>query len=479
MSNPQQITGVSDVPAASPISGNGYMPVDKMKWSGQVPPSQQQQIMAGIQAMGAGGTEIPSAPDALAQKQAAIESKYNPQFSDIENRMKGSQQEMDSSLAAQKKVTPPPEMDFKPILKQMDGMTGLMLVLGALGGRNTMQPMTAALNNMAAVLTGVKEGNDEQIKAQKEQFDANYKQGMDRYKAFVEERNAIYEKHKGDLAGMRDEMNALNRKMGFDEKQAEVYDMHNIDRDKIFAQVEMQKKRLDATAAALEAKKSGISQETIDFYTKMALHGNFQWKVGLGRSAGGSQLITAVEKNMPIEAEKQHVTPEEVGMLMAEFQGVQSEEKAIGTRAGQIEMAANAANSMADIVIQTSDSFPRTQFPKINEALASFESNTGDVGVRKLGAAINSFINGYARAINPTGVATVSDKEHARDMLSKADSQEQLEGIIATLKQEMAAEMAAPTAVREKLRKERSGGSSPAANTSGGTGTATNPIHLD
>jgi len=267
--------------------------------------------------------------------------------------------------------------------------------------------------------------------------------------------------------------------MGFDEKQAEVYDMHNIDRDKIFAQVEMQKKRLDATAAALEAKKSGISQETIDFYTKMALHGNFQWKVGLGRSAGGSQLITAVEKNMPIEAEKQHVTPEEVGMLMAEFQGVQSEEKAIGTRAGQIEMAANAANSMADIVIQTSDSFPRTQFPKINEALASFESNTGDVGVRKLGAAINSFINGYARAINPTGVATVSDKEHARDMLSKADSQEQLEGIIATLKQEMAAEMAAPTAVREKLRKERSGGSSPAANTSGGTGTATNPIHLD
>jgi len=84
--------------------------------------------------------------------------------------------------------------------------------------------------------------------------------------------------------------------------------------------------------------------------------------------------------------------------------------------------------------------------------LLAYEKNTGDVPVKKFGAAINSFVNAYARAISPTGVPSVSDKNHAREMLEAADSNEQVQGTIDQLNQEIAAARAAPGKAREGLR---------------------------
>ena len=62
------------------------------------------------------------------------------------------------------------------------------------------------------------------------------------------------------------------------------------------------------------------------------------------------------------------------------------------------------------------------------------ENNTGDPEARQFGAALNSFINAYARAVSPIGTPTVSDKDHARSMLSTADSHEALVAIMNQLK---------------------------------------------
>jgi hypothetical protein len=59
--------------------------------------------------------------------------------------------------------------------------------------------------------------------------------------------------------------------------------------------------------------------------------------------------------------------------------------------------------------------------------------------------------------VNPSGVATVSDKEHARDMLSVADSPDQVKAIIAVLDREMTAAQKSPKHVREDQRKEITG----------------------
>ncbi len=52
------------------------------------------------------------------------------------------------------------------------------------------------------------------------------------------------------------------------------------------------------------------------------------------------------------------------------------------------------------------------------------QANTGDPALKQFVAANNTIINTFARAISPTGSPTVSDKEHAREMLSTADSPE-------------------------------------------------------
>jgi hypothetical protein len=125
--------------------------------------------------------------------------------------------------------------------------------------------------------------------------------------------------------------------------------------------------------------------------------------------------------------------PKDMRAGAVELAGQKSEARALGTRTAAIEQAASEAREMSGIVLDTSSKFERTNFPAINQALASFEKNTGDVAVRQFGASVNSYINAYARAVNPTGVGTVSDKEHAREMLSTADSHEQVKGIIAIL----------------------------------------------
>ena len=88
----------------------------------------------------------------------------------------------------------------------------------------------------------------------------------------------------------------------------------------------------------------------------------------------------------------------------------------------------------------------------INKALNAYNTNNGGTEIREFGAALNSFINAYARAISPVGTPTVSDKDHARAMLSTADSHEQVLAIMGQLKKEMEAAGRAPGIVKKEIR---------------------------
>lgn len=142
----------------------------------------------------------------------------------------------------------------------------------------------------------------------------------------------------------------------------------------------------------------------------------------------------------------------------AEYAGGLAGSRAVGTRAANFELAKSEAYTMADLVTQSSAGVNRTSFQPLNKAIVAFEKNTGDTKVREFGAALNSFINAYARAVSPIGSPTVSDKNHAREMLSSADSHAQVVAIIGQLKKEMDAAGRAPEIVREKQRAAMSGG---------------------
>lgn len=219
------------------------------------------------------------------------------------------------------------------------------------------------------------------------------------------------------------------------------------------------------TGGSINGGARQYDDETLRKMAQQYISGDRGVAQGFGRSTNNpdrarfNQLVYA-------EAEARGMDPAAVAQSLAEFGGIQQEQRTVGARAGQLGIAGNAAYTMGDLVAQTSADVSRTKFTPVNTALLAYQSNTGDPAVVKYGAALNSFINAYARAINPTGQATVSDKEHARDMLNRASSHEQVVATINQLKAEIDAEKAAIGRTRTDMRETnagRPGAQSPAA----------------
>jgi len=104
----------------------------------------------------------------------------------------------------------------------------------------------------------------------------------------------------------------------------------------------------------------------------------------------------------------------------------------------------------------------RSKFLPFGKIQIMFDENFNDPDVSQFAAANNGLVNTYARAISPTGVPTVSDKNHAREILAMAKNKESYDRAVETLQKEIEAEQRAPREVRANLRSEISG-TSPAS----------------
>ena len=98
-----------------------------------------------------------------------------------------------------------------------------------------------------------------------------------------------------------------------------------------------------------------------------------------------------------------------------------------------------------------------SDYPALNAAGNFVAKNTGDPNIVGLATSLNSLVNAYARAINPKGTATVSDKNHAREIINTAMSKGQLNEAFNVMGQEMQAALASGPETRVAMRS----GSSP------------------
>lgn len=130
-----------------------------------------------------------------------------------------------------------------------------------------------------------------------------------------------------------------------------------------------------------------------------------------------------------------------------------------GTAGAQTAIAAGAAQGGADILMKAASEVPRSDWRSLNKLVLAGKTEANDPKTGAYLTAINTFVNEYARAINPKGTATVSDKEHARELLAATDSQEALEAKIGVMRQEMARGRQAPQDVARDLRANRASGS--------------------
>jgi hypothetical protein len=129
--------------------------------------------------------------------------------------------------------------------------------------------------------------------------------------------------------------------------------------------------------------------------------------------------------------------------------------KALAVQSAKIFTAANEADNMIKIVRNISAKIDRTQYPTINAIQNAVSKGTGGKDIVALNTALNALINSYARAINPTGVATVSDKNHARDIINSNYASGQLNAILDVMQEEMRVAKASPGEASAQLKEQR------------------------
>lgn len=270
----------------------------------------------------------------------------------------------------------------------------------------------------------------------------------------------------------------------YDEQGNKVMDIGDIGRSPeerrkdVLQGLEIKLKRAQATDAETTAKANQAIygnmdsptgaqdyNKQLDYWAQMIRNGG-SMPPGLARGKAGSEFVREVAKRAALG----ETTPEEVMANQAEFGGNKAAQRTLGTRTANIQTAAAEAGKMMPIAMEASNNVDRTQYPTLNHVLLAVEQGTGDENVVKLAVATNSLINSYARAIAPTGVPTVHDKEHAREILMNAYSQGQYSAALQTMQQEIDAALASPGQVKQSMRNLMLGGkgATPKPATSGG-----------
>ncbi len=108
-------------------------------------------------------------------------------------------------------------------------------------------------------------------------------------------------------------------------------------------------------------------------------------------------------------------------------------------------------SQLAPLALAASDKVVRSGFLPFGKAQVMFDSNTNDPNMRQFAMANTALVNAYGQAMSRGGSATVSDKDHAREMLATAFDQPSYAAAVAQLKNETRAAQNAPVQVKKDL----------------------------
>lgn len=209
----------------------------------------------------------------------------------------------------------------------------------------------------------------------------------------------------------------------------------------------------EAKIKYMEAGGSAQFDETDKQYWSEVLKSGGTLPPGLARDPAGRKFVQELMRDVS----HGQVSPKDMMGNQAEFQGLKAGERTLGTRSANIEMAATEAASLADLAKAASEKVSRSGFKGINDIAQAAQKKGSNPELRAFVASNTSLINAYARAINPQGVGTVADKEHARDMLDTAFSKGDYAATVDQLLLEIKAAQASPGTVKKEMRERFTG----------------------
>lgn len=206
--------------------------------------------------------------------------------------------------------------------------------------------------------------------------------------------------------------------------------------------------KLDPTNA------QSISPEALDLIATQYLAGDKSAITGYARNADmRAQIANAVAA----KANAMGMDGNGIAAEISAYGGNVAAQKAAGTRAAQVGMAASEANQMADIALQASKNVPRGNLLPWNALTNAVATGTSDPKMAAFVTATTSLVNAYARAVSPLGAPTDAMRQHAEQMLNTAQSPEAYAAVIAQMKNEMAAALNAPAEISQSLKSSVAG----------------------
>lgn len=209
--------------------------------------------------------------------------------------------------------------------------------------------------------------------------------------------------------------------------------------------------------SGLVKAKSGaqIPDATADFLAERVINGDSKALVGLGRGAQGAENIVRIQSLVAQKAAERGMNASDILAKVAEQSGLTASQRTFGTQTAKMAINSTEAEGAIHQGLEVSQKVPRTKFVPINKLVQMAEANISDPDLLEFRAANLAIINTYARAISPTGVPTVNDKQEAMKNVSEATSPEAYERVMRRMLKEIEIAHAAPAQAKRELERIR------------------------
>lgn len=226
--------------------------------------------------------------------------------------------------------------------------------------------------------------------------------------------------------------------------------------------------RIDARQEAKGDVEPTLSPATLKSMAQQYLAGDPAAIQNLGRGAQGAANLVAVRNEIAKLADERGMDGAAIAAKLADYGGLKAGLRTSAQISARVENAISEAKELAPLAIEASKAVSRSGLLPFGKAQIMFDTQTNDPALKKFATANNGLVSAYAGAMARGQKPTVSDYDHAREILAAAQSHEAYVATVNQMYAEMAAASRAPQNVREHLRNEISGGK-------GGHGAATTP----
>lgn len=399
-----------------------------------------------------------------------------------------------------------PAPDAKEYQKGAKEFLAAMAVLGAVSSAFTRRAGNASLNAFTGALQGWQTGNMEMYENAAKKWEQDTKatletnrQIMEKYKMALADRKMNIDEQMSQIQLisaqyhdqiMYDAAQAKNYTMVAQiyEKNAQFTEKATESAAKLQAKRDEQRTKNEQSAtywlspegtARLEipegqpgaltfAQKANVKQ-LIDIYGQKAIKGGetgrLVAKENEDRAARGESPMTAQEEvsfiqqirpprsapAMAVDAFKREFrqkngrdpTGTEIQDFNARQAEVSSAARTKGTREANLDIILRVTDSAIPAALAASEKVPRGSFVPLTQIIQKGKIATSDPALMQFGMANLQLAEGWARAMNPTGVMRESDRDKALSFLSTATSKETYKALVEQLRTQIQRERAA------------------------------------